>query len=245
MKFCLVDFLLVEGLTGNNSHPFSAFEGTIQNEDFLLADCKYKKLNQAMEAIYTNRFISAFWNSNYAEANKWYQLAASLPSSKMPKIQLIYRTFYHGLMAFQMFRDGEGEEWLDKGKVALDKMEQWAKNSNVIFESKLYLLESEHYASMCNIVAAKESFELSAQTARDHGLIHEQGLAYECMGKFLSSVVDIGAPKWLQKAHTCYMQWGATAKAKQLQKDHNLELPDESIRVSLKHDRNDGEEGLV
>ena len=42
-----------------------------------------------------------------------------------------------------------------------------------------FLCEAEDYASMCNIVAAKESYELSAKTARDHGLVHEQGLACE------------------------------------------------------------------
>ena len=76
-------------------------------------------------------------------------------------------------------RDGEGEDLLEEGKKILEKMERWAKNSKAIFESKLILLEAEHYASMCNIVAAKESYELSAESARDHCLMHEQGLACE------------------------------------------------------------------
>ena len=103
-------------------------------------------------------------------------MASALPSSKMPKVQLIYYTFYHGLIAFQRYRDGEGEKWLVAGKKVLDKMELWEKkNSKAIFENKLFLLESEHYACMCNIVASKESYELSAKSARDHGLVQEQG----------------------------------------------------------------------
>lgn len=112
-------------------------------------------------------------------AKKWSKESSALPSFKMPKLQLIYHTFYHGLIAFQSYREGEGEAFLEEGKKVLSKMEQWAKNSKVIFENKLYLIEAEHYASLCHIVAAKESYELSAETARNHGLLHEVGLAYE------------------------------------------------------------------
>jgi hypothetical protein len=38
------------------------------------------------------------------------------------------------------------------------------------------------------IVASKESYELSAKSARDHGLVHEQGLACELYGNYLSSI---------------------------------------------------------
>ena len=63
----------------------------------------------------------------------------------------------------------------------LDQVEAWAENSKPIFENKLILLEAEYYASMCNVVAAKESYELAIKVARDNGYIHEQGLAYgEC-----------------------------------------------------------------
>ena len=74
-----------------------------------------------------------------------------------------------------------GDKWLDEGKEMLDQVEAWAENSKPIFENKLILLEAEYYASMCNVVAAKESYELAIKVARDNGYIHEQGLAYgEC-----------------------------------------------------------------
>ena len=92
---------MVDGLTGVDNCPFSAYEGMIQNEDVLLADSKYKKHSQGLEAIYARRFCSAFWTGYYTEADKWLELALALPSSKMPKIQLIRYTFYRGLIAFQ------------------------------------------------------------------------------------------------------------------------------------------------
>lgn len=275
LKYAIIDSLLVDELTGNDNHPFAVFEGTIPDENTILADAKYKNHNQGLEAICLRRFFSAFWKGDYAEANKWHKQASSLPSSKMPKIYLIHRTFYRGLIAFQLYRDGEGEEWLDEGKKVLDKMESWVGNNKPIFESKLILCEAEDYASMCNIVAAKESYELSAKTARDNGLIHEQGLACEVSfkipflsllpkscyisplrhpdffsflmytqlyAKFLYSISELlDAAHWMQQAYIFYTQWGAKAKARQLQEKYNIALPQGNTLSmnlsSMKHDR--------
>lgn len=221
----------MEGLTGINSGLFSAFDGVIQNESILLADAHQNNSLSLIESIHMRRFFSAFWREDYDDADKWYNLVASLPSFKMPKIGLIYLTFYRGLISFQRYRDGDGEEWLAEGTKALEKMRVWNANaSKDIFESKLYLLESEDYACNCNIVASRESYELSAKTARDKGLVHEQGLAYEMCGKFLSSIADIDSVKCFQKALHCYVSWGAIVKAEKIRKDRNVDVAGKFMR---------------
>lgn len=115
------------------------------------------------------------FNTDYAEARKCSQAILALPHSKMPKINLVFHAFFMGLIAFQMYRDGEGEKHLDEGKKALEKMEVWSRCSTANFINKLLLLEAEHHASMCNIAAAKAAYEASVKSARDHGLVHEQG----------------------------------------------------------------------
>jgi len=233
-EYTCVELLLVKELTGTNSHNLSAYIGLIQGENILLANCKNcKRHSQGAEQIYTRRFLSAFWASDYTNATKWLELASAIPSSKIPKVTFIYRTFFSALLAFRRYRDGEGEEFLAKGQILLEKMRLWSKNSKAIFENKLLLLESEHYACSCHIVASKESYELSAKSACDHGLVHEQGLAYELYGNFLYSIGDLVASQWFQKAHTCYLQWGALAKAEQLREDFNLDLT-ESVNARFK-----------
>jgi len=103
------------------------------------------------------------------------------------------------------------------------------------------LLEAEHYASMCNVVAARESYELSIKVARDNGYIHEQGLAYECMGKYLVSIVEVHeAKRCFMSAHKCYKQWGADAKADKLWKDWNLTSSIECMEsCAIKHKRDE------
>lgn len=151
----------------------------------------------------------------------------------MIKIQLVFHTYFRGLIAFQVYRDGQGEEWFDEGKKVLDKMEVWAKHSAANFENKLRLLEAEYHASMCNITAAKAAYEASARLSREHGLIHEQGLACELYAKFLTSIIETdGAMHSFKCAHACYVQWGAAAKAEQVWQDNNLgSMSDGSVNL--------------
>ena len=72
------------------------------------------------------------------------------------------------------------------------------------------------------------------------------GLAYEMYGKYLASICD-DAQEWFLKAHECYSQWGAIAKANQLRDDHGLAFEltgvnsDGMLLASEKHGRDEDE----
>lgn len=117
--------------------------------------------------------------------------AFSFPMSKTPKIQLIFHYFYHGLTSFWLYRDGQGDSYLDEGKNVIKKMEVWRANSPCTFENKLFLLQAEHLASLSDKDASIEMYEMSIKTARDNGFLHEQGLGHELMGNYLSTVVQL------------------------------------------------------
>ena len=198
---------LLDSLTGVDTRPYLAFEGKILNEECLIADAIHNNNNFLLEAIYSGRFVSSFWKGQYAEANKWYDLASEHISFSMIKVRVLHCTFYRGLVAFQLYRDGQGEDWLDEGKRILTKVEGWSsKCCTSLFENKLNLLHAENHASDGNIARAKKSYELSVALAGDVGLVHEQGLAAEYYGKFLSSIVELEeANVWLLRAHSVSM----------------------------------------
>jgi len=243
LMFAALDNVLIDNLTGVDSSPFAAMQGMeIKDETQLLTTMKRRNHHQSLVTIYSNRFMSAFWRGNYREANKYFDLAVSLPSYKLPKIQLMYSTFFRGLVLFQSYRDGAGEDCFEEGKLILDKVRRWEANCKEMFENKVVLLEAEYYASNCNIVAAMESYELAAELARGNGFVHEQGLSYELYGKFLSSVAEIvEATKYFHEAHDCYRIWGANAKADEVWKEHNLAAGQVNYvaRTNKKHDRED------
>ena len=74
-----------------------------------------------------------------------------------------------------MYMDGKGEEYLDEGKQVLNKVKIWNNCALANFQNKLLLLEAYHSASVFDTQTAREGFTASIQSARDHGLVHEQG----------------------------------------------------------------------
>mmetsp|Transcript_7551 Transcript_7551/g.17117 ORF Transcript_7551/g.17117 Transcript_7551/m.17117 type:complete len:1310 (+) Transcript_7551:61-3990(+) len=240
--FSALDKEMVDELVGDkSSNPYSVFKGEVCDKESILADAESKAHFQMVEAVHLQNFFVLFWKGDYVEAERASAIAMSFPSSKMPKGQLVFHTFYRGIIAFNLYRDGRGEKWLNDGKEMLVQMEIWAINSKPIVENKLILMEAEHYASMCNVVAAKESYKLAIKVARDYGFIHEQGLACECFGQYLSSIVEVGeAERYFMDAYTCYIQWGAVAKANTLREDHGLDLSTGGIRIcTSKHERDE------
>ena len=135
LSFGVLDILLIDSLTGDDSKAFSACEGLeCQNKDSLIAHAN----------LYVSYFIKAFWSGDYREARKYYGMAEVLPSFQVPpRVQVLNAMFYHGLISFQSFRGGEGEECFEKGKATLEKMKRWEPNCKRTFHSKLLLLEAE------------------------------------------------------------------------------------------------------
>jgi len=239
VKFIVLDISLTYQLMGKTDDPYSHFEGAIQNDAELIMDAKTKNNVQQLQSIALKQFHSAFYSGNYIEAALFSKEAFSFPTSNTPKIQLIFHYFYHGLTSFWLYRDGQGESYLDDGKSVIKKMEVWCANSSCTFENKLFLLQAEHLASLCDKDASIEMYEMSIKTARDNGFLHEQGLGYELMGNYLSSVDQLPeANKCFLQSYTCYMEWGAVGKAKKLFEDHYLCVQGGSENHStLKHDR--------
>jgi len=221
-----INLNLLVGITDED--PFLVLEGTVCDKDDLLAHAKLKHNMQLIEACHLTDFLSAFWMGDFVKAMESFKLMAVLPSTKMPKFQAIYYYFYKGIVAYQLFREGNGAHFLEEGNEILSKVKSWHRSCNHV-ENKLLLLQAEYFASKCKRNSAKEKYDASIKSARDHGFVHEQGLAYECMGKYLSSIVEISeAMQCFKKAHVCYMQWGAYGKAKQIKIDHGLDTDDDN-----------------
>lgn len=150
LSFGVLDILLIDSLTGDDSKPFSACDRPeFQNEDSLIAHAK--ACPQSVVFLYVSYFMKAFWSGDYKKANKYYGMAEVLPSFQVPpKVHVFNAMFYHGLISFQSFRGGEGEECFERGKATLEKVKRWEPNCKHTFHSKLLLLEAECESSNCD-----------------------------------------------------------------------------------------------
>ncbi|KAL7462203.1 hypothetical protein ACHAXS_002590 [Conticribra weissflogii] len=234
----VLDQVMADELRGENSNPFKVYQGLINHEDDLAKRASFTKNTSLIMNLEFRRFFSSFWRGDYGAAES---SSKALLSLRMTNILLIYFTFYRGLIAFQRYREDPSEEKLRNGFDVIIKFETWLEHSPSLFESKLFLLNAEQQASLPNIDEAKALYLASIKSARDYGRVHEQGLAYELMGNFLSSVAiePSEAEKCWKNAHTCYLQWGALRKAANLCREHSLnEISNEEPgRNSLKHAR--------
>jgi len=189
----------------SDDNPYSVLEGAFWDIDGLLFDAKSKGDIHLIEAVNMSKFLSAFWRGDFLKAMEFSNELMSLPSSKMPKLHLIYHTFYRGIVAFRLFREGNGVSLLKDGEDVLSTVKAWSETCKWT-ENKALLIEAEYLASKCKRNLAKEKYEASIQSARDHGFLHEQGLAYECMGKYFSSIIELPeGRRCFREAHRCYM----------------------------------------
>jgi hypothetical protein len=60
-------------------------------------------------------------------------------------------------------------------------------------------------------------YEKAIRSARDHGFVQNEALAYEVAARFyLTRGFDIFANAYLLNARSCYLRWGADGKVRQL-----------------------------
>ena len=173
-----------------------------------------------------------------------------LSGNLIVQLKYVYFKFYHGIIAFRQYRNGEGEEWLDQGKDCLEKFKVWSSLSPTNFQSKLLILEAEYQASEANIFVAKTMFQSATRVARNNGLINDQALACKLYGQFLISIVEYqDAISWLNLSKSAFKDWGATHLQKQVEnevqtliRENNLHdvvtsSSDGTSSCNLKHER--------
>jgi len=221
----------------------------ICDENFLLLDALSKKNLALAMGIYWRRFFFDFWMGNYSEARGWAVKALSYSKCSGPSMINIKCTVARGLTAFRLYREGKGTEFFNEGKEMLNGLEKWLKVSmdwkkglkfsEHFVKNKVLLLQAELYASNCEVRKAKETYEASIRSATNYGRINDQAHAYEMMGDYLTSILEIPeATDCYRMAHKCYIQWGATAKAKKIQEDHHLDLAGGRLKNNnVKHGR--------
>ena len=97
------------------------------------------------------------------------------------------------------------------------KMQFWSKHCPENYLHKYYLVEAELASFYKKEKEAKHFYDLAILHARKNAYLQEEALAWELAGKFFSSINEILAEVYLQKAYACYLKWGAFAKTKSLE----------------------------
>jgi len=198
--------------------------------------CSLDDLRSEAESSHDSRWLhnfnvvkmsTAYWRGDCIAAEEHCHAALTYPTARMPTLLLIYRTFFGGLVAFQLHRQmgGNNDQRLKQGREMLEQLEKWAQNSPAAFENKWLLLKAEYANSIGEHDKAVPLYKASINAAQDHGDIHELALAFELLGNYYCSAGDgANSNECYRKAYVYYKQWGATAVAEKLTPKHNLRM---------------------
>ncbi|HEY8025332.1 MAG TPA: AAA family ATPase [Burkholderiaceae bacterium] len=98
------------------------------------------------------------------------------------------------------------------------KFKVWADHAPVNYLHKWQLVEAECYRVRGKTEDAVTAFELAIKGARDNWFWNDEALANEVAGRFYQGAgKEMNARLHMEEAHAKYVEWGALAKARQME----------------------------
>ena len=97
------------------------------------------------------------------------------------------------------------------------QLQEWAENCPENFVNRAALVGAEVARIEGRDVDAIRLYEQAIGSAREHGFVQNEALAYEVAARFCSARgLETFADAYLRKARDCYLRWGADGKVRQL-----------------------------
>jgi PAS domain S-box-containing protein len=98
------------------------------------------------------------------------------------------------------------------------QLEQWAELCPANFADRAALVAAEIARLEGRELDAERFYEQAIRSAREHGFVQHEGLAYELAARFHAARgFEPFADLYLRNARDCYSHWGADGKVRQLQ----------------------------
>jgi PAS domain S-box-containing protein len=166
------------------------------------------------------RFISGDYEAAIAAARK----AKALLWASDANIQLL-DYYYYGALAVAAAYDtaplDRQHEWHDLLTAHREQLREWVENYPPTFGDKYALVSAEVARLEGRDAEAMRLYEKAIRSARDHGFVQNEALAYEMAARFYAARdFDTIAHAYLLEARRCYLRWGASGKVRQLEQLH-------------------------
>src|SRR5271157_535426 len=97
----------------------------------------------------------------------------------------------------------------------------WAENCPENFGNRAALVAAEIAKIEGHELDAESLYEKAIQSARDHGFVQNEAIAYEAAARFYSARgFETIAHAYLRNARNCYLRWGALGKVRQIDQSY-------------------------
>ena len=171
--------------------------------------------------VYTYKLMLAYFFGNYPAA---LSHIAQVKPYLMSVSGLIFFPIFHfyaaltHLALFSTHPEIEQAEIFALVETHQTTLHQWAQNAPMNHLHKWYLVEAEKQRVLGNKAEAIDLYERAISLAQENQFLNEEALANELAAKFyLEWGKEKFAKIYMIDAYYCYLQWGATAKVKDLE----------------------------
>ncbi|MEG4294596.1 serine/threonine-protein kinase PknK, partial [Microcoleus sp. C2C3] len=171
--------------------------------------------------FYVAKTILVYLLGDSSQALKNVALAQEQAGQAFGFMQVVVLNFYHSLILLKRYAEvtlDEQKNYWKQVNVNQEKMKFWAESAPEVNHHRYELIEAEKARVLGINWQALELYERAIQLAKKNHLLNEEALANELAAKFY---IERGKEKIAQtymiEAYYCYVQWGATAKVKDLE----------------------------
>uniref|UniRef100_UPI00403E99A2 AAA family ATPase n=1 Tax=Microcoleus sp. TaxID=44472 RepID=UPI00403E99A2 len=200
-------------LVGESFNEFKTLQDLIKAKSFMVV-C----------LVYNAKTMLNFIFRNYAQALENSRLFEKYAEAASGLYVVSVNNFYFSLSLLALYSQadrGEQKQYLKKIVKKQKKMKKWAVHAPMNYQHKYDLVAAEKARVLGQNTEAMELYDRAISGAAKNGYIQEEALAYELAGEFYQALgKEVVFQAYLTKAYYGYINWGATAKVKDLESTH-------------------------
>ncbi|MBV9272309.1 MAG: serine/threonine-protein kinase PknK, partial [Verrucomicrobia bacterium] len=226
--------LMIDGVTGQlrlirTLRGLTSIFGVFDDDHF--AEAQFEQHLEADPHLanptcryYIRKLEARFYAGRYAQAIEAAEKAQGLLWAMPPSIEMPDYHF-HAALALAQHCAGSPIQLQPQHLEALlaheNQLEVWARNCPENFGNRALLVGAEIARIKGRILEAERLYEEAIRSAHENGFVNNEAIAQEAAGKFYldRGFAAIGRT-YLRSARSCYLQWGADAKVKQLDRTY-------------------------
>jgi len=213
----------VLNLQGKNSNP-CLLAGSAYNEEEMLPHHRAAGDSFGLATLYINKLVLNYLFGNYQQALENADLAQKHLSGALGQVASVIYYLYDSLTRLALYDQldpAAKETTLQRVNSNCQKLKQWAHHAPMNYQNKYFLIEAELARVLDKGSEARDYYDQAIALAHEHRYLNEEALAHELTARFhLAKNRPHVARHYLRDAHYAYLQWGATAKAKNLETNY-------------------------
>ncbi|MEA2986032.1 MAG: hypothetical protein QOD94_2286, partial [Alphaproteobacteria bacterium] len=199
---------------------FSTFSDAQFDEETFEAQLTGDRMPSMICFYWILKLKARFLSGDHAEALMAAHRVKPLLSAIPAQIQLLDYFYYAALTVAALYENATADEqnrWRELLTTHAEQLRAWAENYPPTFADKHTLVAAEIARVEGREPDAMRLYEKAILSAREHGFVQNEGLAYEVAARFyLTRGFEIFANAYLLNARHCYLRWGANGKVRRL-----------------------------